>query len=115
MSFPGEIRFVHYTQNGRYNKMAGFHLLHRGEMLHKSFLEDVWINGVRTGWSEQVTIGPDHCFTVSVNISPEVKAEGVMYGNPQCWDASNQHTCQSSGTPRTAEVNLMFSQKEPIR
>lgn len=115
VSFPHEIARVHYTQNGRYHKMAGFYILHRGEMLHKSFLEDVWVNGIRTGWNEQVTIGPDQCFTVTVNISPEVKAEAVMYGNPQCWDASNQQSCQSSGTPRTAEVNLMFSKKEPIR
>lgn len=115
VSFPREIYLAHPSQNGRYDKVGGFYLLHKGEMLRKSFLEDVWVNGVRTGWNEMVTVGPDHCFTVTVNISPEVKAEAVMYGNPQCWDASNQHTCQSSGIPRTAEVNLMFSQKEPIR
>lgn len=114
VSFPREINLVHPSQNGRYDKVGGFYLLHKGEMLRKSFLEDVWVNGVRTGWNETVTVGPDHCFTVTVNISPEVKAEAVMYGNPQCW-SEHQQSCQASGVPRTAEVNLMFSQKAPIR
>lgn len=114
VSFPREIYLAHPSQNGRYDKFGGFYLLHKGEMLRKSFLEDVWVNGVRTGWNERVTVGPDHCFTVTVNISPEVKAEAVMYGNPQCW-SEHQQSCQASGVPRTAEVNLMFSQKAPIR
>lgn len=114
VSFPREIYLAHPSQNGRYDKVGGFYLLHKGEMLRKSFLEDVWVNGVRTGWNEMVTVGPDHCFTVTVNISPEVKAEAVMYGNPQCW-SEHQQSCQASGVPRTAEVNLMFSQKAPIR
>ena len=114
VSFPREIYLAHPSQNGRYDKVGGFYLLHKGEMLRKSFLEDVWVNGVRTGWNETVTVGPDHCFTVTVNISPEVKAEAVMYGNPQCW-SEHQQSCQASGVPRTAEVNLMFSQKAPIR
>lgn len=114
VGFPREIYLAHPNQNGRYDKVGGFYILHKGEMLRKSFLEDVWVNGVRTGWNETVTVGPDHCFTVTVNISPEVKAEAVMYGNPQCW-SENQQSCQASGVPRTAEVNLMFSQKEPIR